>query len=707
MITRGQILPVATSQRRQVSSAGSIASRLGGFTLVEMLVVVALTVLLMSIIAEIFVLASETLTNLRAVSDANQKIRTVEAIVRQDLANRTIREVQPTAERMMFGPGPDGIFGTADDDYFVMPVGVDPGKNLGYFMIVEHSPSDDQGEDTDDELAFTVRATASSQPGLINTASGYFGRAIPNSEPDQGYLPANDGLASSQEAEVVYFLRRGTLYRRVLLVGVPQPSDTAVFNPSRFATPQSWYSKYDVSARPPINFPEVPIVNTLGDLSYRSTRFGHRPPTAYTTGLTTTIPEIQPGLATDHPADPLFLTNGYGPGPLPTTATFPGGPTQATGASLEFDDMNRDMLHNAQTSTQPLDYNHNYPGSPLSLNEFWTARPTYRETSAFVQASGAYFNYPNDPLSNIWAEFTNPASPRYVNTLDANATLAAEDAILTNVISFDIKVWDSDAIPNPTRRPRAGILPPLSSADATGSFVDLGKSSNAFAADPSYLVTGPYPSSGTPAGPPSVTFSAATAPTCYPFAGAGSPSTTPRPGIWPPQRPLLLLVGPPPAWTEQAPFAEPLLPATLSGNYHVPPGMAGYRRGFGMPYGAMLPDGTQNNTPWAVTPLAMAGPPPTYLPPAGFPPAAPGLPLGLLRAPTALARTYDTWCSVYTKPTQLWQDTTGDGIPTIGEPGIPVAPPYIVPLRGIQIKIRFVDPDTRLTRELTIIQELQ
>jgi hypothetical protein len=68
------------------------------------------------------------------------------------------------------------------------------------------------------------------------------------------------------------------------------------------------------------------------------------------------------------------------------------------------------------------------------------------------------------------------------------------------------------------------------------------------------------------------------------------------------------------------------------------------------------------------------------------------------RAPFNLARTYDTWCTAYTKPTQV-------GV-------IPVAPPYIVPLRGIEIQIRFVEYDDErrtslLTKEITIVQELQ
>jgi hypothetical protein len=90
-------------------------------------------------------------------------------------------------------------------------------------------------------------------------------------------------------------------------------------------------------------------------------------------------------------------------------------------------------------------------------------------------------------------------------------------------------------------------------------------------------------------------------------------------------------------------------------------------------------------------------------------PGAP--PNGMLRAPFNLCRTYDTWCTAYTKPTtQYFTDSNSNGSWDAGEPTspvTPVAPPYIVPLRGLQIKIRFVDPDTRTTREITITQELQ
>jgi hypothetical protein len=58
-----------------------------------------------------------------------------------------------------------------------------------------------------------------------------------------------------------------------------------------------------------------------------------------------------------------------------------------------------------------------------------------------------------------------------------------------------------------------------------------------------------------------------------------------------------------------------------------------------------------------------------------------------------LLHTYDTWCTAYSKPAHVGMK--------------PVGPPYIAPVRGIQIKIRFVDPETRHTRETTIVQELQ
>jgi hypothetical protein len=539
-----------------------------------MLVVVALTVLLMSIVAEVFVLASETMTQLRAISDMNQKVRTIETVLRLDLSNRTIREVQPPVQRMA---GLDSAFGTADD--YVLPLGVDPSQNLGYFMYSENSPADEQGEDTDDVLAWTMRLPQSFGARVAGIATAYYGRAVVSSAPDVAFGPT-DGLAGSLEAEVVFFLRRGTLYRRVLLVGIAQPiaedadSDGILdpgedlngngvldFNPTR-----SWYEQYDASARPPFAGSMVPLVNTLGDLSYRSTRYLHQLPAGYPTA----------GLAADNQTD----------------ANFPFLP-------VEFLDSNGSQFHDCQVATEQLDHNHNYlsaipPQSFLPLPEEWIGRPTLLETSATSWA------FPNTVASP-------PADPR---PFGSAATRGAEDALLTNVLSFDVKAWDPDAKPDPSAA--------LTIANMTGAFVDIGKLADS--ALPAWSAPGPPPSSGSPLGPPGSTL-------------AGS---YPRPGTWPPERPVL------------APDSGP------------PPG---YKRGFA--------------APWLGCPALVV----------------PDLPGGMAPAPAALARTYDTWCTAYTRPAD----------PTV----TPVGPPYIVPLRGIQIKIRFVHPDTRVTREITIVQELQ
>jgi type II secretory pathway pseudopilin PulG len=708
--------------------------RSSGMTLVEMLVVVALTVLIMSIISEIFVLASQTMSRLQAVSAVNLKMRSIETVLRTDLAHRTIREVQPPVERVLFGPGPDGILGTPDDFYYYRPVGIDPGKNLGYFMIEENSPADEQGEDTDDVLAFTVRLSVSSQTSVSGLGAAYLGNAVPGSEPDNAFLPAGDGVAGSQDAEIIYFLRNGTLYRRVLLVDAPQPTDTNALNPSRFVPPQPWHARYDISARPAPNMTAgppwpIPIVNTLGDLSYRSTRFGHRLPTLYNTGdpgaPPVTVPPVRPGLAADFPGDVLFQATGYSPGPM------------------EFIDTNGSFLHDATVVGDEVDHNYipslnktSYPfpigTSPLSVPELWIGRPTLRECSSIgAPPPAGTWDFPDNGNSAVFTKDPRDYDPRHPTTnvpLGYYPYRSAEDVVMVNVLSFDIKVWDPDAVPNP-----AGTGP------ATGAFVDLGKMWPG--ASGSVGTPGPMPTAGSPQGYPGL----------FPTPAFVPPG--PRPFEWPPGPPLPWL-GPDgrPGFAGVDDNGNGVVDDTgemgFAGSDDIlamgpdrKPGFAGVDddgdgivdnitelfwpgsddirpggRGFGMPFG------------WNATPPG----PPYAIPPSFGPDGQPGRAgvdddgngtvddiselgwpgsdddIGMYRCPMSLARTYDTWCSAYTKPVQAGIDGNGSGTIDIpAERVVPVAPPYIVPLRAIQIKIRFVDPSSRLTREVTIVQELK
>ncbi len=82
------------------------------------------------------------------------------------------------------------------------------------------------------------------------------------------------------------------------------------------------------------------------------------------------------------------------------------------------------------------------------------------------------------------------------------------------------------------------------------------------------------------------------------------------------------------------------------------------------------------------------------------------------------ARVYDTWSTHYENVGLLGLSTVtyppgrstngfdddGDGI-VDGDNEKITSPPYPYPLRGIQVKIRVFEPDSRQIRELTIVQD--
>lgn len=235
-----------------------------GVTLLELMVVVGLLVLIMSILVQIFKHATEALHDQRTFAGINQEIKRFDSVLRRDLAGVTARMTPPN----------------------------NPAENRGYFTYGENAPADEQGEDTDDYLAFTAKAPEG-QP-----FSGYI--MLPQTFNTMTGLPVtfNRVRVTSDLAEVVYFLRNGNLYRRVLLV-LPQSyqrtltlgtnSAGTAFNPgggysATSVTPAtglygfdiSWAGLNDVSARPArvkgIGDSWVPTLNTLGDLTNRENR---------------------------------------------------------------------------------------------------------------------------------------------------------------------------------------------------------------------------------------------------------------------------------------------------------------------------------------------------------------------------------------------------------------------------------------------------
>lgn len=222
-----------------------------GVTLLEMLVAVALLVLMMSVIVQVFTAATTAVHASRSFQELDTGLRQIDATIRQDLQNVTARLTPP----------------------------LDPKNNLGYFTYGENSFADSQGEDSDDYLAFTVKAPE----GQVFTGR-YWPPSVPApTTPDQlSYQRQSLPITiQSQYAEVIYFLRNGNLYRRVLLVAPDRTLSPFIsqflgaFNGVNSFAGSGWQGTNDVSAHPLETGPIPTLVaNTLSDLTNRENRYG-------------------------------------------------------------------------------------------------------------------------------------------------------------------------------------------------------------------------------------------------------------------------------------------------------------------------------------------------------------------------------------------------------------------------------------------------
>lgn len=182
-----------------------------------MLISVALVLLMMVLFAEIFGLASESMTLQQAIADGDQQVRSFTTVFRSDIQKRTFQTLVP--------------FDSQED---VELAGVPFSDRQGYLYISLNDPENA----TDNLLQFTVRSTIvdenSDDTEYFGKSTGLVQRnpaiAVPASqnvlrnrqqpEHDDGDL-SNNFTASSSAAEIAYFMRGGRLYRRVVLIREP------------------------------------------------------------------------------------------------------------------------------------------------------------------------------------------------------------------------------------------------------------------------------------------------------------------------------------------------------------------------------------------------------------------------------------------------------------------------------------------------------
>lgn len=359
-----------------------------GFTLVEMLVSVALVLLMMVLFAEIFQIASGSITNQRGISENDQRARMLTTLIQSDLNKRTFQNLIPL-----------------DPTEYVPGIKLsDFSDRRGYLVFSENDPNND----TDDVMQFTVDATITTE--MLDTTP-YYGKATvlggsilahPNQpETDDAHITP-DGTSISPYAEVCYFMRGGNLYRRTMLIRKPLDLETTNSPQPQTAGGQEFFK--------PANGLYTNR-NFWNEFDFSAYRYGT--PTAYAN-----FHDVS-SLDNTTLAEPLFSLG---------RTKYRFGYDHVTGL--------------------PREYVNDNDGTAQFIGRF-----THQETS------DPDFQYPQDPST---AGGGNPMSPsgsslvfnRTTNVVSQyqSGSRRAEDLVLPNVVSFDIKLFD----------------------EAAGQFVDIG-----------------------------------------------------------------------------------------------------------------------------------------------------------------------------------------------------------------------------------------
>lgn len=426
-----------------------------GFTLVEMLVAVGLVVLMMSLFASVFQIATSVMSKQKGFAENDQRARTLMIVLKADLDKRTYRRVVPLWKE---DADNDGVLDSGEDingdgnlDVFGPE---DPATQQGFFSYSENDPDDD----TDDVLHFTVNTSNVSKN--LDT-SPLYGRATvlrhptprgpprppaANSVDDTLYLNRNpnqpeaddgqavlDNAASSDSAEVVYFLRNRVLYRRVMLIRKPVDT-TASINPDdspssgaplEYLTPTYAYVSATNSIAPsPYSFLSAGLGGFWADFDFA----------AYNDGTGVRFHGVNASLNA--------LNNAPGSN---TNAVLSSFLTGAVGSTVSAP---------AAMATPNLRFGHSIVnGRPreFATTPFTTGGSTFIGRFTHEETSHSTFTYPGvgpgntgttPPFANDPWNLTVALNANGIASAYANGPRRGEDILLTNVYSFDIKIFD-------------------------------------------------------------------------------------------------------------------------------------------------------------------------------------------------------------------------------------------------------------------------
>ena len=234
------------------------------FTLVEMLVATAATLILLGIVMTMFEILGEAVNESRTVGELEAQLRTVSTLLQQDLLGTSVN---------------------ADSRGLTCPA--DSSTGNGYFEVIEGPNTDlwDSSGSGFDKSGTTPGPGNSSDDRIVGDTDDllFFTTQSISQEPFSGNFGINS-TTTSADAEVVWFCKPTpnssnptlyTLYRRCLLVVGQFPESPFDSQGSKPYT-SDFFELYDLSARCEVsNGNQRMQLNTLQDLLLRRNRFAH------------------------------------------------------------------------------------------------------------------------------------------------------------------------------------------------------------------------------------------------------------------------------------------------------------------------------------------------------------------------------------------------------------------------------------------------
>lgn len=362
-----------------------LSRRTRGFTLLELMIAAVLTLIMTALVVQVFGYVSDGVFNSRANIGVSEQLRNVKQRLIQDLRGITAPMIPP----------------------------LDPWADLGYFEYAEGPQVATEG--TGESGASGAMSIAGDRDDILMFTTANF-------DGDEYVGKANGFAGKSKYAEVAWYLRSnfsatarggilqqvGTLHRRIFLVDARY--DSANSNGPGLGTSYNQADQsmrqvgglYENTAMAPYpggaanngsnSRPPSVVANSLGDLTMRERRSLHQP---YV-----------------WPHEMMYL---YG--------------SQVTGASSMVT-TDTTLKWQSRTAWTP---GAGVPGYPLSLP--WVGSFATGPVNDSIDNSGNYHQ--------VGAGTSGGNHPFVVP--QASSSREADDVILTNVLGFDVKVWDPGA----------------------------------------------------------------------------------------------------------------------------------------------------------------------------------------------------------------------------------------------------------------------